>query len=160
VEALRRFDADLCYLDPPYNQHSYLGNYHVWESLVLWDKPEVYGIACKRMDCRERRSRFNFKTLFKTAMSELIHAVRAPVLVLSFSDEGYIQREELEAILRPRGEVAVLSHDYPRYVGSQIGIYNLDGKKVGKATHARNTEHLFVCAERLPDELRSAMTRS
>ena len=37
--------ADLVYLDPPYNQHTYLGNYHVWESLVRWDKPDVYGIA-------------------------------------------------------------------------------------------------------------------
>ena len=34
-------DVDVAYLDPPYNQHSYLSNYHVWESLVLWDAPEV-----------------------------------------------------------------------------------------------------------------------
>jgi adenine-specific DNA-methyltransferase len=33
--------VDLAYLDPPYNQHSYLGNYHVWESVVRWDKPDV-----------------------------------------------------------------------------------------------------------------------
>ena len=26
---------DLAYVDPPYNQHSYLGNYHVWETLAL-----------------------------------------------------------------------------------------------------------------------------
>src|SRR5262249_39013486 len=42
--AARRYEADLAYLDPPYNQHSYLGNYHVWESLVRWDQPEVYGV--------------------------------------------------------------------------------------------------------------------
>src|SRR5215472_7460061 len=35
--AAARLRADVAYLDPPYNQHSYLGNYHVWESLVLWD---------------------------------------------------------------------------------------------------------------------------
>ena len=51
-----RFAADVAYLDPPYNQHSYLGNYHVWESLVRWDKPEVYGVAMKRVDVRERAS--------------------------------------------------------------------------------------------------------
>jgi adenine-specific DNA-methyltransferase len=28
---------------------AYLGNYHVWESLVRWDKPAVYGVACKRV---------------------------------------------------------------------------------------------------------------
>ena len=44
-------------LDPPYNQHSYLGNYHVWESLVRWDRPEVYGVAMKREDVRTRGER-------------------------------------------------------------------------------------------------------
>ena len=52
---------DVAYLDPPYNQHRYFGNYHVWETLVRWDAPEHYGIACKRVDCRddETASRFN-----------------------------------------------------------------------------------------------------
>lgn len=59
LDAAGQLRADVTYLDPPYNQHSYLGNYHVWESLVRWDKPEVYGIACKRVDVRERRSIFN-----------------------------------------------------------------------------------------------------
>lgn len=31
--------VDLAYLDPPYNQHRYFTNYHVWESLVRWDSP-------------------------------------------------------------------------------------------------------------------------
>lgn len=33
---------DLAYVDPPYNQHSYLGNYHVWETLARGDRPEYY----------------------------------------------------------------------------------------------------------------------
>ena len=41
LEAARSLEADVAYIDPPYNQHSYLGNYHVWETLELWDKPEV-----------------------------------------------------------------------------------------------------------------------
>ena len=45
---------DLAYLDPPYNQHRYFTNYHVWETLVAGDEPEHYGIACKR-DRRSRR---------------------------------------------------------------------------------------------------------
>ena len=44
---------DLAYLDPPYNQHRYFTNYHVWETLVAWDAPEHYGVACKRIDARD-----------------------------------------------------------------------------------------------------------
>ena len=45
--------VDLMYLDPPYNQHRYFGNYHIWETLVRWDAPEHYGVACKRIDVRD-----------------------------------------------------------------------------------------------------------
>ena len=41
---------DLAYVDPPYNQHRYFTNYHVWETLVAWDAPEAYGVARKRID--------------------------------------------------------------------------------------------------------------
>jgi len=61
AQALR---ADVAYLDPPYNQHSYLSNYHIWETLAKWDKPESYGIAQKRIDCKTIRSPFNSKTRF------------------------------------------------------------------------------------------------
>ena len=44
---------DLAYLDPPYNQHRYFTNYHVWETIVAWDHPEHYGVACKRIDARD-----------------------------------------------------------------------------------------------------------
>ena len=43
-EAAAKLAADVAYIDPPYNQHSYLGNYHIWETLVRWDKPETYGV--------------------------------------------------------------------------------------------------------------------
>jgi len=143
-EAARQLSGDVAYLDPPYNQHSYLGNYHVWESLVLWDKPEVYGVAHKRVDCKQRKSDFNRKTAFLDAWSETVDAVDARHLIVSFSDEGFVSREQMEEILSARGQVQVLSKDYKRYVGAQIGIHNLQGEKVGAVSHLRNREFLFV----------------
>ena len=143
-EAARSLEADVVYVDPPYNQHSYLGNYHVWETLALWDRPEVYGVARKRTDCRLRKSAFNSRPGFAAAMRELLAGIRARTLILSFNDEGYLGRAELERMLGERGEVRVLEHDYRRYVGAKIGIYNPQGKKVGKVGRLRNVEYLFV----------------
>ncbi|MCW2837000.1 MAG: methyltransferase, partial [Marmoricola sp.] len=72
VDGLDR--VDLMYLDPPYNQHRYFTNYHVWETLVRWDEPEHYGIACKRVDAREdhTRSVFNRKQTMPAALADLI----------------------------------------------------------------------------------------
>ena len=145
-DAAAALEADVAYLDPPYNQHSYLGNYHVWETLVRWDAPPVYGVACKRVDCREWRSPFNSRRAFRASLARLLGAVKAPALVVSFSDEGFLSRDEMETLLRERGEVHVIERDHPRYVGARIGIYNPRGEKVGRVGRLRNREFLFVVA--------------
>ncbi len=156
LEAAQELTADIAYIDPPYNQHSYLGNYHVWESLVRWDKPEVYGIACKRVDVRERQSIFNSRPRFAGVMKTLLAAVRAPILILSFSNEGYLKREEMETMLSQlwdgQAKVTTIENDFKRYVGAQIGIFNPQGKKVGKVSHLNNKEYLYVVSRECLDE--------
>jgi adenine-specific DNA-methyltransferase len=144
VVAAGELDADIAYIDPPYNQHKYLGNYHIWESLVLWDKPEVYGVACKRIDCRERSSAFNSKAQSREALNAVFRNATAPHLVVSFNDEGYFGRDEIEKMLSVREHVYVISQDFKRYVGAQIGIHNPKGEKVGKISHLRNTEYIYI----------------
>jgi adenine-specific DNA-methyltransferase len=139
-----RGEYDLVYIDPPYNQHKYMNNYHVWESLVRWDKPEVYGVACKRVDCRQYSSAFNSKPRIRAALAGVIAAARARYLLVSFSDEGYLSEQDLREVLSARGPVEVLSVDFKRYVGAQIGIYNPSGEKIGKVSHLRNRELLFL----------------
>jgi adenine-specific DNA-methyltransferase len=143
LDLVERYPADVVYLDPPYNQHNYLRNYHVWETLVRWDAPEVYGIACKRTDCRERRSDFNSKVRIREALAALIEKAQARWLIVSFNNEGYIDREEMTRMLSTRGEVDVQEIAYGRYVGAKIGIYNPKGEKVGRVSHLRNIEYMF-----------------
>lgn len=144
LEAAEAGEYDLVYLDPPYNQHKYMNNYHVWETLVRWDAPEVYGMARKRVDCRDYQSAFNRKGSIGAAFEQVLDRIRARYMVVSFSSEGYLDEEQLTTMLSRHGEVQVVSHDYKRYVGAQIGIYNPSGEKVGRVSHLRNKEHLFV----------------
>lgn len=142
-ECASELDCDLVYLDPPYNSHSYLGNYHIWETLVTWDKPEVYGVACKRNDCKTRKSDYNSKRKIHQALAQLIAGIQARHIVLSFNNEGHVSREELEVMLRTRGEVQVAEIPYKRYVGAKIGIHNPSGQRVGEVSHTKNVEYLF-----------------
>jgi adenine-specific DNA-methyltransferase len=144
LEAARGRRYDLVYLDPPYNQHSYLGNYHVWESLVRWDQPDVYGVAMKRTDVRARGSAFNRKLTIEPAFRAVLDAVRARYLLVSFNDEGYLGLETVRGLLGGRGSVQEAAIAHPRYIGHRIGIYNPQGEKVGTPGHARNHEHLFL----------------
>lgn len=141
--------VELAYLDPPYNQHRYFGNYHVWESLVRWDKPETYGIANKRVDVRaeENKSVFNSKLTGPEALNKVVAALEAETVLLSYNDEAWISKAELIDICKQKGEVALIEVDSKRYIGSQIGIYNKAGELVGNPGKKRNTEYLLIAGD-------------
>ncbi len=141
---------DLAYLDPPYNQHRYFTNYHVWETLVAWDAPGHYGVACKRLDARDpaTKSVFNAKRAMPDALRTVVRAVDCELLVLSYNDESWIDLEELEDMCRSRGEVATLAFESARYVGARIGIHNPSGQRVGTVSHLTNREYLVVAGPR------------
>jgi adenine-specific DNA-methyltransferase len=144
--------VDLMYLDPPYNQHRYFTNYHIWETLVRWDEPDHYGVACKRIDSRDdaTRSPFNSRRSMRDALAQVVAAARAEVLVLSYNDESWVTADEITGLLRDAGHdhVGVLEFDRKRYVGAQIGIFNRSGDKVGQVARLRNTEYVFVAGPR------------
>lgn len=141
--------VEFAYLDPPYNQHRYFTNYHVWETLVEWDEPEHYGIACKRLDSRDdaTKSVFNKKREMASALKKVIRDVRADTIVLSYNDEAWVELPDLLEWMGARGEVKTLAFDSKRYVGAQIGIYNPRGEKVGAVSHLRNLEYVLVAGE-------------
>ncbi len=142
--------CDLAYLDPPYNQHRYFTNYHVWETLVAWDAPEHYGVACKRIDARDdtTKSPFNQRRAMPDALRQVIADVRARVLVVSYNDESWVTIDELREWCSVHGHVEVLSFDSRRYVGAQIGIHNPKGERVGSVSHVRNREYVVIAGDR------------
>ncbi len=149
-DALRVVDelehVDLAYLDPPYNQHRYEANYHVWETIVAGDGPEHYGVACKRVDLRDKagRSPFNLRREMGPALRSVVERVRADLVVVSVSDEAWVDVADVARWCGPRGEVVVLEIGSPRYVGARIGIHDPTGRKVGAVSHTRLREYLVV----------------
>ena len=137
---------DLAYLDPPYNQHRYFTNYHVWETIIAWDHPEHYGVACKRVDARddETKSVFNRKREMPGALARTIAGVDAGVVVVSYNDESWVALDGLRDMCAIHGEVTALAFDSKRYVGAQIGIHNPSGDKVGEVSHTRNQEYVLI----------------
>jgi adenine-specific DNA-methyltransferase len=146
VDELER--VDLMYLDPPYNQHRYFTNYHIWETLVRWDSPEPYGVACKRIDSRddETKSVFNLRRQMAPAFQGVLRRANAEVVVVSYNDESWITAEQMMHALREAGheDVRMLAFDSKRYVGAQIGIFNPSGEKVGEVKRLRNIEYVFI----------------
>jgi len=142
-------EFDFAYLDPPYNQHRYEANYHVWETVVAWDAPEAYGVACKRAEIRAGgRSPFNSRRTMPAALAKVVGEVRAGIVALSYNDESFLTLDELIDICAVRGYVEVLSYPSARYVGARIGIHNPAGQRVGTVGRLHNLEYVLVAGDR------------
>ena len=119
--------VDFAYLDPPYNQHSYGANYHVLNTVTLWDapplSPRISGRdkAAIRTDWRtDRRSHYNYRKAAAQEYARLVGTLNARFIATSYSTDGTIPLPELVRANLERGRVRVLSRGYKRYrVSSQ-----------------------------------------
>ena len=114
-------EADVAYLDPPYNQHPYASNYHVLNSLVLWDQPELpppteRGFkAAIRPDWKQRRSAFNARGSALAAFASVMKTLPARHVLISYSTDGMIPLPQLLAESAEHGAVRTFHRSYKRY---------------------------------------------
>lgn len=125
-----KITCDIAYLDPPYNQHQYGSNYHLLNTVALWDKPEVAvhisgngarDKAAIRKDWRTlRRSPYCYRSTAIDAFRDLVMRLDARYLLVSYSTDGIIGLEELLGTLAERGSLQIVRRQYKRYrVSSQ-----------------------------------------
>ena len=126
LEKILGVRPDIVYIDPPYNQHPYGSNYHVLNTVSLWDKPPL-NIAIRvngrvreksaiRKDWRtERRSPYNTARQALPAFRQLIQRLDARWILVSYSTDGNISIRGLLRSLAERGAVSVLTQTYKRY---------------------------------------------
>lgn len=117
-----RASIDIAYLDPPYNQHPYASNYHVLNSIALWDQPRISAKITPRMKSAirddwqtARRSAYNYRGEAEPAFDELLDAIDAKFILVSYSTDGLIPLETLLSACVARGDTRVLCQPYKRY---------------------------------------------
>lgn len=114
--------VDIAYLDPPYNQHPYGSNYHVLNTITLWDKPpltpqiEGRNKAAIREDWRtERRSAYNHRDAAASAYDALLQSLDARFILTSYSTDGTIPLLTLVEACIKRGQTDFVTQQYKRY---------------------------------------------
>lgn len=134
----KEIQADLVYLDPPYNSRQYSDAYHLLENIAAWKKPNVRGVA-KKMDRSTIKSDYCTEKA-TSAFNELIEHIDARYILLSYNNmaakgasrsNAKISDEDIMQILRTRGNVQVFSHD-------------LQAFNAGKTSIIGNQERLFL----------------
>lgn len=109
---------DLAYLDPPYNQHPYGSNYFMLNLLVRYRQPRrisrVLGIPADW-----RRSGYNLRRRSRALLADLLEAIDASFLLVSYNNEGFIGPTEMAAMLGRLGSLQAIQTRYNAFRGSR-----------------------------------------
>ena len=107
-------NVNIIYLDPPYNSRQYASNFHVLESIVVYDKQPLKGKSGLR-DYEDQRSNYCLKSKVYQELDELISNCDCNYILMSYSTEGLLTEEEILSILRKRGKCTVYKQEYRRF---------------------------------------------
>jgi adenine-specific DNA-methyltransferase len=99
---------DVVYLDPPYTKRQYASYYHILETIAHADEPVVEGVAGLR-PWRSLASDFCYKIKALNALTKLIASLPSRRILLSYSSEGHVDLDALDAGLKTIG--AVKTHE-------------------------------------------------
>ena len=131
--------ADLVYFDPPYGSNNdkmppsrvrYASYYHLWTTICLYDKPNLFGKAKRRDDTSDTvaapifedfRKDSNGRFVVIEAIERLLHLTRARWIILSYSSGGRATADELNQVLTNNGELLeVVEVDYKKNVMAEM----------------------------------------
>ena len=127
--------VDLAYFDPPYGSNNekmpasrvrYAAYYHLWKSVVLFDKPDLFGKAKRRKDTsdpfaasvfEEFRRNDDEQFIAVDAIAKLIRETQARWILLSYSSGGRATAQQLNDVMQNNGElIATVELDYKKNV--------------------------------------------
>lgn len=130
---------DLVYFDPPYGSNNekmppsrvrYAAYYHIWKTVILNDKPHLFGKANRREDTRDTACPSVFEEYRKNdkgnfiamqAINDLIKNTNAHYILLSYSSGGRATKQELFDIINSNGTLIKAQEiDYRQNVMSSM----------------------------------------
>lgn len=120
---LDKVNTDLAYYDPPYGSNNekmppsrirYAAYYHLWTTICLNDRPELFGKAKRRVDSsdtvagsvfEEFRKGASGRFIVVEAIERLLKQTNSKYVILSYSSGGRATAEELHEILAQSGRM-------------------------------------------------------
>ena len=131
-------DGDLIFIDPPYSGVHYSRFYHVLETIIKWDKPQLNGVAMKPKE--ENMSNYCRSTALKS-FEDLIQKINGKYIVVTYnntynskskSSKNKIKLEEIKQCLEQKGKTLIFEQDYNAF-------------NAGKTNLNEHKEYVFIC---------------
>ena len=120
INLLSKIEADIFYLDPPYNERQYAPNYHILETIAKYDNPQIKGVTGIRNYDNQKSKFCNAKTAIKE-LENIANNGTYKSLIMSYNSEGIMQQQEIIDILSKYGKAKLVEFDYLRFKSNSKG---------------------------------------
>lgn len=155
--------VEIAYLDPPYNQHQYGSNYHMLNTIALWDKvpaPLILnekGVLAEKAAIRKdwvlTKSLYCYKNTALESFANLLAAIDAHYIFISYSTDGIIPFADMERLCLQKGKVSIVTNEYTTYRGGKQSnskatsniefILAIDTTKKSSSASSNSIEHVL-----------------
>lgn len=120
---IHKIQGDILYLDPPYNAREYGANYHLLNTIALYDDFIPKG----KTGLREyEKSPWCKKAKVANALENLIKNANFEWIFLSYNDEGLLSLEQIRAIFETYGTYLLKSQKHQRFKADSKRIQRQD----------------------------------
>lgn len=136
---IKKIKGDILYIDPPYNAREYGANYHILNTIALYDNFNPKGKTGLRS---YNRSSYCKKREVEKSFEELIKDADFKYIFLSYNNEGLMPEKTITEILSKYGKLEVFTTNYQRFKADKTENRN------HKASATK--EYLYVLIKNIP----------
>ncbi len=111
-ELIKKVEGDILYLDPPYNHRQYGANYHILNTISLYDKFKPQGVSGLR---EYNRSNYCKKKEIGKSFESLIKDAKFEYIFLSYNNEGLMSKEDIVKVMAKYGRYDLKVKKYQRF---------------------------------------------
>lgn len=102
-ELINDISGDILYLDPPYTKNQYSVQYHLLETIALYDEPDLKGKTGAR-DTSKHTSKFSKPGDVHIEFEKIIAKAKFKYIILSYSSDGIMSKEYIESVFKRYGK--------------------------------------------------------
>lgn len=134
LDLITKISGDILYLDPPYNSRQYCANYHVLETIALYDNPKLKGKTGLR-DYAAQKSDFCSSRTVVEAFDYVLKHADFKYIFLSYNNEGLMPFDIIKSTMQKYGEYDIFSTDYKRFKADKDKNRNIKADKTTEYMH-------------------------